>query len=127
METYHSKSDELANLQMVCMAQLTIRLTNLAAKLGHCPSVIEMMAGDEHGPITYAAIKWAFNMTAREALRSIGLNVGLPGSAKGANSIADSKRLKILQMRSRGSSYREICAALDVSIPTAMKYVSLAS
>lgn len=112
---------EDANLRFVCMAQLTVRLTNLAAKLGHTPSAAELEVGDEIGSMSYGTIKWAFNMTFREALKSIGLN---PAERGVHNKIASSTQLHILQLRARGVSYKEIAEQLSVHSDTARRYVA---
>jgi hypothetical protein len=111
---------ETYNMRMACMIQLTCRLTNMAAKMGRCPTQIEMRDGDEFGPIDHHAIKSAFHMTVVEALRSIGLNPHTKNSQ-----IADTIRLKILKLRSRGQSYSEIAHLLNVHDTTARKYAAV--
>ena len=108
------------NLRMNCRAQLTVRLTNLAAKLGRTPTKSEMAAGDEHGRIWPETIEWAFRMKAREALRAIGL---IPNNA-GKQRIAAPTELAILQLRSRGMSYGAIAAALQIGRRTASRYAN---
>lgn len=120
----HHTSPATANLRMNCMAQLTVRLTNMAAKLGHCPSRQEMRHGDEVGRITAQGIRWAFNMTVSEALLAIGLTPNQPGHQYRPQKIADSVRLQILKLRSRGYSYSAICKEIGVSTDTVWRHVN---
>lgn len=114
---YIPSYEEYHNLRMGCMAQLTCRITKMAALLGRCPSVKEMQDGDEYGSITRAAIEWAFHMTTREALRSLGLSM-----QQAKTKLAFPIQSQILRLRSQGKTYKEISELMGCSEPSAMKY-----
>jgi len=106
-------SGEFANLKMNCRAQLTMRLTNMASRLGHTPTTKEMAAGDKHGRISRGTIMWAFSMTPRETLRAIGLTPNERGGA--GQRIAAPIELRVLQLRAKGLSYAEIAHQVGIS------------
>lgn len=117
-------SQEIANLRFACMAQLTVRINAMAIGIGHTPTRRELMAGDGKGRIHASTIRWAFNMTVREALRSIGLEVRRRGGGAKhpTQCIAYPDQLKIQQLRANGLGFREIGRQLGVSHTTVRSY-----